>query len=465
MHYVAIEESRRDLLKQLQERLEARLEPARAADIEAFARHFYATVPVEDLVDRRLDDLYGATLSIWQFLQHHDPKSPKVRIFNPDFEEHGWQSTHTFVAVLHEDMPFLVDSVRIELNRRGLTVHAIQNAVFAVARDSQHQLKALTSPKDENAPDARESLIVIEVDRHTDAESLAKIERNLQEVLRDVRTAVGDFDAMCGQITSAIQELEKNCPPQIDPDDHEEAIAFLEWLLKDNFTFLGYDEYLLEGNELQRDPNSVLGVFRLDQPRYRERIRTEEGIDEHDDYVLVPQLLSFAKSAHHSRVHRPTYPDYITVDRYDDDGNVIGERRFFGLFTATVYNESPRNIPLLRRKLKAVMDIAGFNPQGHNGKQLLQVLEVYPRDDLFQISTESLASTALGILNIRERRQVRLFIRADVSGKFYSCLVFVPRDVFSTDLRQRIQGMLCDELDAHFGDFNTYLSESVLARI
>ncbi len=465
MHYVAIEESRRDLLKQLQERLDARLEPERAADVEAFARHFYATVPVEDLVDRRLDDLYGATLSIWQFLQHHDPKSPKVRIFNPDFEEHGWQSTHTFVAVLHEDMPFLVDSVRIELNRRGLTVHAIQNAVFAVARDGQHQLKELVSPRDENAPEARESLMVIEVDRHSDPESLTKIENKLHEVLRDVRTAVSDFDEMCGQITSAIHELEKNCPPQIDPDDHEEAIAFLEWLLKDNFTFLGYDEYLLEGKELQRDPNSVLGVFRLDQPRYRERIRTEEGIDENDDYVLVPQLLSFAKSAHHSRVHRPTYPDYITVDRYDDDGNVIGERRFFGLFTATVYNESPRNIPLLRRKLKAVMDIAGFNPQGHNGKQLLQVLEVYPRDDLFQISTESLASTALGILNIRERRQVRLFIRADVSGKFYSCLVFVPRDVFSTDLRQRIQTMLCDELDAHFGDFNTYLSESVLARI
>ncbi|CAN0603074.1 unnamed protein product, partial [Ectocarpus sp. 12 AP-2014] len=203
----------------------------------------------------------------------------------------------------------------------------------------------------------------------------------------------------------SIQELEKNCPPQIDPDDHEEAIAFLEWLLKDNFTFLGYDEYLLEGSELQRDADSVLGVFRLDQPRYRERIRTEEGVDEHNKYVLVPQLLSFAKSAHHSRVHRPTYPDYITVDRYDDDGNVIGERRFFGLFTSTVYNESPRNIPLLRRKLKAVMDIAGFNPQGHNGKQLLQVLEVYPRDDLFQIETDALASTSLGILNIRERSE------------------------------------------------------------
>ncbi|MGP9678500.1 NAD-glutamate dehydrogenase [Halomonas sp. AOP27-A1-41] len=465
MQYVASEESRQDLLKQLFERLEARLEPERATAIEAFARRFYASVPLEDLVDRRLDDLYGATLSIWQFLQHHDAKRPKVRVFNPDFEEHGWQSTHTFVAVLHEDMPFLVDSIRIELNRQGLTVHAIQNSVFAVARNEQNQLQTLTSPRDANAPEARESLIVIEVDRHTDPDALSNIEKKLYQVLRDVRTAVDDYDAITRQITAAIQELEKNCPPQIDPDDHEEAIAFLEWLVKDNFTFLGYDEYLLEGDELQRDPNSVLGVFRLDDPRYDERIRAEEGIDEHGNYELVPQLLSFAKSAHHSRVHRPTYPDYITVDRYDDDGNVIGERRFFGLFTSTVYNESPRNIPLLRRKLKAVSDIAGFNPQGHNGKQLLQVLEVYPRDDLFQISTDSLAHTALGILDIRERRQVRLFIRADVSGKFYSCLVFVPRDVFSTDLRQRIQNLLCDELDAHFGDFNTYLSESVLARI
>ncbi|MFG6667934.1 NAD-glutamate dehydrogenase [Halomonas sp. HNIBRBA4712] len=464
MHNVASDESRQDLLKQLQERLEAQLGPERAEYIKAFARHFYATVPFEDLVDRRPDDLYGATLSIWQFLQHHDPESPKVRIFNPDFEEDGWQSHHTFVAVLHEDMPFLVDSVRIELNRRGLTVHAIQNAVFAVARDGHDRLENLTTPRAENAPEARESLIVIEVDRQTDREALASMEEKLNNVLRDVRTAVADFDPMRDQITEAIAELEKNCPPQIDPDDHEEAIAFLEWLLKDNFTFLGYDEYRLSGGELERDPDSVLGVFRLNQARYRERIRTKEGVDE-SGFVLVPQLLSFAKSAHHSRVHRPTYPDYITVDRYDDDGNVIGERRFFGLFTATVYNESPRNIPLLRRKLKAVMDIAGFNPRGHNGKQLLQILEVFPRDDLFQIDTVQLAETAQGILNIRERRQVRLFIRTDVSGKFYSCLVFVPRDVFSTDLRQRIQTMLCEELDARFGDFNTYLSESVLARI
>jgi glutamate dehydrogenase len=468
MQYETIEAGKQDILKQLHERLYSRLEEERAEAVEAFARYFYATVPLDDLADRRLDDLYGATLSVWHFLQHHDPSSPKVRVFNPDFEEHGWQSSHTFVAVLQDDMPFLVDSVRIELNRRGLTVHAIHNAVLAVERDADHDLQRVVSPRDAGAPDRRESLIAIEIDRHTNPQVLQELEDALQEVLRDVRTAVGDYVPMCERAREAIVELKALCPEQVEAVDHEEAIAFLEWLVRDNFTFLGYDEYTIEsdadGDRLEKIAGSELGVFRLDQPRYRERIRTELGI-EGNRFVLVPQLLSFAKSAHHARVHRPTYPDYISIDRYDEKGRVIGERRFLGLFTSTVYNESPRHIPLLRRKLQAVMEIAGFNPKGHNGKQLLQILEVYPRDDLFQIDTRELARTALGILDIRERRRVRLFVRTDHSGRFHSCLVFVPRDVFSTDLRLRIQNLLCEEMDATFGDFNTYLSESVLARI
>ncbi|WP_069383490.1 NAD-glutamate dehydrogenase [Halomonas caseinilytica] len=468
MLHVAQEETRLDLLKQLKERLQSRLDKDKAAAVDAFAHLFYAAVPLEDLADRRLDDLYGATLSVWHFIQQFDPDAPKVRVLNPDFEEHGWQSTHTFIAVLHEDMPFLVDSVRVELNRRGMTVHAIHNAVLAVARDDEHRLQRVASPEEADAPDARESLIAIEVDRHSNLTELEEIESSLQEVLREVRTAVGDFDPMRERAQAAIEELEARRPEQVEAADHREAIEFLQWLLQDNFTFLGYDEYEVREEQgrqrLDKVEGSELGVFRLDQPRYRERIRTDLGV-EGDHYVPMPQLMSFAKSAHHARIHRPTYPDYISIDRYDDQGRVIGERRFLGMFTATVYNESPRNVPILRRKLQAVMDIAGFSPKGHNGKQLLQILEVYPRDDLFQIDIDELAQTALGILDIRERRRVRLFIREDTFGKFYSCLVFVPRDVFSTELRVRLQELLCEELDATFGDFNTYLSESVLARI
>ncbi|MBF7054559.1 NAD-glutamate dehydrogenase [Halomonas sp. KAO] len=468
MQHVANDEARQDLLKQLDERLNAKLDAAKAEAVGAFAKYFYAAIPLDDLEDRRLDDIYGATLSMWHFLLQFDPADPKVRVFNPDFEEHGWQSPHTFVAVLHEDMPFLVDSVRIELNRRGMTVHAIHNAVLATERDRGHRLLSVTSPKDSAAPAQRESLIVIEIDRHSDSEELQEMQASLEEVLVDVRTAVADFDPMRAKVEEALSELRTCCPPQTDPDDHAEAITFLEWMLEDNFTFLGYDTYSVKGTAdketFEKEKGSELGVFRLDQPRYRERIRTELGI-ENGHYVLVPELLTFSKSAHHARIHRPTYPDYISIDRYDEQGRLIGEHRFLGLFTASVYNESPRNVPILRRKLKAVMEIAGFNPKGHNGKQLLQILEVYPRDDLFQIDTEELAQTALGILSIRERRRVRLFVREDLPGRFYSCLIFVPRDVFSTELRLRIQEMLCEELDATFGDFNTYLSESVLARI
>jgi glutamate dehydrogenase len=468
MHHVANDEARQDFNKQLAERLHSRLDKEKAAEVEAFARYFYSTVPFEDLADRRLDDIYGATLSVWHFIQKFDPGSPKVRVFNPEFEEHGWQSTHTFVAVLHEDMSFLVDSVRIELNRRRMTVHAIHNAVLATQRDSNQELERVVSPHDENAPEGRESLIVIEIDRHSDPRMLEDIQASLHEVLVDVRTSVADFEPMYQRMQRALDEIKAVCPPQIDADKHREVIAFVEWLLDDNFTFLGYDEFELQKQgqqeRLARIDGSELGVFRLDTPRYHENIHTQLGVQS-EYYVSTPRLLTFAKSAHYARIHRPTYPDYICIDRYDDQGEVVGEHRFLGLFTSSVYNESPRNVPLLRRKVDRVLQQSGFNPKGHNGKHLLHILEVYPRDDLFQIDTDELTQTALGILDMRERRKVRLFIREDRAGKFYSCLAFVPRDVFSTELRLRIQDLLCKELDATFGDFNTYLSESVLARI
>lgn len=467
MQYVA-NSSKQEFLVQLEEQLTKRLSGDKAKVITTFAAAFYSTASLEDVADRHPEDVYGATLSTWHFIQEHDLAKPKVRVYNPDFAEHGWQSPHTLVEVLHRDMPFLVDSVRIELNRRGITVHAIHNAVLAIQRDAKHRLTKVTAQQAKGAPASHESLMVIEVDRHTDPVLLAEVEASLREVLLDVRTAVADFTPMCERVQEALKELGAKRPKQVEEVDHKEAVAFLEWLLDGNFTFLGYDEYQVtevDGRDgLVQVKGSELGVFRLDQPRYRERVRNDQGVDG-DRYALVPELLSFAKSAHHARVHRPAYPDYISIDRYDDQGRVIGEHRFLGLYTAKVYNASPRNVPVLRKKLKAVMAASGINPSGHAGKQLMQILEVYPRDELFQAPTDELTNTVLGIFNLRERRRVRLFLREDRFGKFYSCLVFVPRDVFSTDLRVRIQNLLCEELDATFGDFNTYLSESMLARI
>ncbi|WP_110666058.1 NAD-glutamate dehydrogenase [Salinicola halophilus] len=464
MQHVAIE-GKTEFLEQLREKLAQRLPEEKVNRITAFAEDLYATAPFEEAAERQLEDVYGATLAAWHFMRTFDPTDAKVRIFNPNFEEHGWQSPHTVVAVLHEDMPFLVDSVRMELNRRGLTLHAIHNAVLAVARDARHHVERITGIRASDAPESRESIILIEVDRHTDQAMLADLEQNLHDVLRDVRTAVTDFEPMCERMRGVIGELREQVTQGVSAADQDETVAFLEWLLDEHFTYLGYVEsrFVGEGSDVRREvvEGSELGVLKLDEPRYAEAVPFEAG----ETADTQPALLRFAKSAWHSRVHRPTYPDHIAVVRYDAQGRAVGEWRFFGLFTSLVYNESPRSVPVLRRKVEAVIDIAGVNPKGHNGKLLLQILEVHPRDDLFQSTTEELAETAFGILNIRERRRVRLFVRTDHAGQFYSCLVFVPRDIFSTDLRLRIQNLLCQELDANFADFNPYLSESVLARI
>jgi glutamate dehydrogenase len=465
---VAFRESSKDLLKQLNERLVSRLDDEKATRAKAFAKDFYNSMPAGDFNGRDLDELYGATLSVWNFLQQFDNQTPKITLINPEFEEHGWQSSHTYIAVLQNDMPFLVDSVRVELNRRGMTVHAIHNMVLGVERDPSHQLVHILTPDEISAESTLESLIIIEVDHRSDSNELEDIRHSLQDVLHDVRTAVNDFEPMVNKVHETIVELRAHCPPQVNTKDHREAIDFCEWLLDDNFIFLGYDEYAVlpsnGGQRLAKVENSELGAFRLDQPRYREWIRSDQGV-EGDSFVLVPTLLSFAKSAHRARIYRPAYPDYITIDRYDDKGRVIGERRFIGLFTATVYNDSPRHVPILRRKIEMVMETAGFKSSSHNGRRLRQILEVYPHDDLFQINEQELATMAMGILDIRERLRVRLFIREDRPGKYYSCLVYVPRDVFSTELRLRLQNFLCNELDASFGDFTPHLSESVLARI
>ncbi|MGO2502072.1 MAG: NAD-glutamate dehydrogenase, partial [Cobetia marina] len=288
-------DGKQEFLAQLQEQLDKRLPKDKVQEIAAFARDYHATASFEDMAERKLDDLYGSTLAVWHFLQSH--AAPKVRAYNPDFEKHGWQSTHTIIEVLHPDMPFLVDSVRIELNRRGITVHAIHNAVLAVARDASGQLERVTAPRAENAPETRESLIYIEIDRHNDGEMLEDLENSLSEVLAEVRVAVADFEAMRSQGAQALRELRDNRPATVSEADHQEACEFMEWMGNDHFTFLGYDEYNVEEQEdgtrvLSKVEGSELGVLKLDLERYHEQSRHQQSVNS-DQYVLIPELLSF----------------------------------------------------------------------------------------------------------------------------------------------------------------------------
>src|SRR5690606_11553193 len=310
-----------------------------------------------------------------------------------------------------------------------------------------------------------ESLIFIEIDRCTSATALRELEQSLLGVLADVRLIVQDFTAMRAKAVELHTWLGQ-LPPTAD-SQLAEITDFMRWLASDHFTFLGYEEFSVaqhaEGGRIQYDEASLLGLSR----------NLRAGLCEADQlimphalaYLREPLLLSFAKAATPSRVHRPAYPDYVSIRVMDEEGRVAKECRFLGLFTSSVYTQSVRQIPYIRSKVAEVVRRSGFDESAHLGKELVQVLEVLPRDELFQMPLDQLFDTAIAIVQIQERNKLRLFLRTDPYGRFCYCLVYVPRDVYSTETRLRIQQVLVDRLGASGCEFSTYFSESVLNRV
>ena len=458
--------SKDDFQHQLQAALAQHVSEQALPQVALFAEQFFGIIALDELTQRRLSDLVGCTLSAWRLLESFDAARPQVRVFNPDYEKHGWQSTHTAVEVLHPDIPFLVDSVRMELNRRGHSIHTLQNSVISVRRDKQGVLQEVL-PKGSVGKDVQqESLIFLEIDRCSSSAELRSLESSLLEVLEEVRITVADFQPMRDKAQELLSWLGK-ARLKVDGAELEEVKVFLAWLLDGHFTFLGYEELTVhdeaDGGHIEYDERSLLGLSK----RLRSGLsHSELHIESYAvNYLREPMLLSFAKAALPSRVHRPAYPDFVSIRELDAKGKVIKECRFLGIYTSIVYSQSVRDIPFIRRKVAEVEKRSGFAAQGHLGKELVKVLEVLPRDDLFQTPVDELYNTALAIVQIQERNKVRLFLRFDPYGRFVYALAYVPRDVYSTETRLRIQQVLVDRLQATDCEFWTYFSESVLARV
>ncbi|AOY87250.1 NAD-glutamate dehydrogenase [Marinobacter salinus] len=460
--------SKDQFFEQLADAFEQKIAKTEAKKISEFAKQHYAHIPLEELVSRRFSDTYGAVLAAWQFLQKRSADETPVSVFNPDLESDGWQSTHTVIFILHPNIPFLIDSLRIAINQREIGTHSIQHSILRVERDKDGKLKKLHSTKKASAAASHEAFIVLEIDRHSSPEDLKELEEALQTVLHEVRIAVSDFPVVKEKVKEALAELDTTTAG-ITADEKEEARAFLHWLVDDHFTFLGYDEYDFatdkSGMVVRRVENSELGILRVNNER-SDRVRLNELPQRtRHEMTRTDDIFIFAKSAQRSRVHRPAYPDYIAVKKFDSKGEVVGERRFLGLYTARVYNERPDEIPMLRRKFQTVMKRSGFLRDDYAGKELEQILTLYPRDELFQIESGELLKVAKSILYIQERRRIELFIREDVYGQFVTCLAFFPRDIYNTELRLKTEQVLLDALDAEDIEFVTHFSESVLARV
>ena len=455
-----------DLTDSLIEAVAGRLEHEPPAAYREFVRQYYHWVPAKDLADRRPEDLAGAIVSHWRLAHQRDRGEVKVSVYNPDLAAHLWESPYTVIEVVSDDMPFLVDSVTMELARQGYGIELIVHPVMRVVRDGDGMLQEVLASGAAGFGWQTESVIHVEVARQAASERLAVLHSGIEVVLEEVRAAVEDWGAMRARTTELATELRRQAPPC---GSHElaETQAFLAWLADENFTFLGYREYRLGGEDNDESPGELtavdgtgLGILRGASPGPAKHLRGR-ALSE----ALSPHPLVLAKANSRATVHRPAYLDYVGVKRFGPDGRVIGERRFLGVYTTDAYKASPREIPLLRDKFDYVMDTAGFPNDSHDAKGLVDILESLPRDLLVQIDAEDLFGIAIGILGLGERQRVRLFVVPDRLDRFVSCTLCLPRDRFNTENRLQASRILAEAFGGDQVDWRLHLSESLIVRV
>jgi glutamate dehydrogenase len=426
-----------------------------------FLAALYGYAAPEDLARYRAEELAAIAEQSWSLLATRKSGTPNIR-----FEPAALTPRVAVLEIVNDDMPFLVDSVLGELNERGLDIRLVVHPVFTVERDAAGNLVAFRGTRKAEA--WRESFIHIHIEGVAETAQREQIARALAEVLSDVRTCVDDWRPMLTRAGEIIAESRAN-PPPLPADEIAEAIQFLEWLVGDNFTLLGARDYRFTPDApqpLQPKFETGLGLLRSRTVRLLRRGRelvvfTPDIIE----FLEEPKLLIVTKAAVRSRVHRRVHLDYIGVKRFDPDGKLVGECRFCGLFTSTAYTRSVRTIPYLRRKVDNVIRRAGFDASSHSGKALVNVLEHYPRDELFQVAEDMLYQFALIILQLDERPRVRVLPRVDGFDRFVSVIVYIPRDRYDSEVRAAIGDYLATTYKGQLRAFYPFFPEGPLVRV
>lgn len=442
----------------------AQLPKKASASQRLFVQQFYQKMPVMDLERVEPTRACAVALSAYEFVQQRKKGELKIRVYKPTKKEHGWESDHTVIEMLNDDMPFLVDSTLAELQRMHLAPLQTMHPIIHLHRDAKGKMIDVATPEAKNV--SAESFIHFRLALLPADITPRKLEADIRQVLAAVKHSVKDWSLMlqkCAEVEASLQHTLSHAKK----DEVAEVRDFLQWLRNKNFVFLGYIEYDFydkKGNKkLDAVKGSELGLFTLDDLELK-----PEGLTglppEVQHFAMLPHLLEITKATRKSVVHRPVHMDYIGIKRFDKNGKAIGEIRFLGLFTSIVYYQSAIDIPIIRRKINRVLERANFDPMSHDGKQLKAILEFSPRDELFQMNEEELFSYAMGALSIEAHPDVHLFLRRDVFERFISCMVFIPRDRFNTALREQIQGVLEATMHGTVTAFYTQMTDSPLAR-
>ncbi|RUO25712.1 NAD-glutamate dehydrogenase [Aliidiomarina minuta] len=443
--------------------------PAEAADIvNTFAQRLYRTVSRDDLKGRDESNMYGAVIGLWHSFNNYESNSKAtIKVYNPEVSKHGWESPHTIIEIIQTDMPFMVDSVRMALNRSGIAAHLLLHTPLVHKRDKQGNVTEVLPAGQTSKSGQTDTVFLIEVDRQVDNESLKALKQELASVMDEVTLAVSDWKPMRARLEEIAENIETNNFPG-DKDKLAEAKRFLSWLAKDNFTLMGYRSYRVEpvkgDYQLIQEEESSLGLMKKSQGKQPLRI---SDLPEDARHIAFgdDELLLLTKTNARSRVHRPAHSDYIGIKRFDKSGKVIGEDRFIGLYSASFYNDSAMDIPLVKDKIQRVMKNSKFAPGSHASKALLNIMQTYPRDEIVQTNDKNLLDITLGVLQIQERDMTRVFMRRDIYGRFITVMVYVPKERYNTLLREKTQAILARTMGSEEEvDFNTFFSESALAR-
>lgn len=433
----------------------------------AFAHKLFGRAAAEDLLAYSPNDVALLVADAWAAVNRREPGKPTIRILNPT-DDKGSLSHITVVEILNDDMPFLLDSLMAELSEAGHEIRFVVHPILSVERQADGRLARFDETGADNPAARRESLIHLHIER-VDPALHSRLHAEIAATLADVRIVVSDWKPMVARVKAVIDTL-KRLPPPLPVGELAEATHFLEWLVGNNFTFLGLREYIVEGRgtKMKLEPVNHTGLGLLRDPHTgllragREPVTMTPELRE---FLSQPRSLIITKANLRSRVHRRTHLDYIGVKLFDTKGNLTGELRICGLFTSTVYTSAAHAIPYLRRKTEAVIAKSGFDPDSHSGKALVNIIEQFPRDELFQIDDETLADFANRILQLDERPRVRVLMRRDKFARFVSVLVYLPRERYTTTTRIEIGKMLAEKLPGRVSAWSAAYPEGSLARL
>jgi glutamate dehydrogenase len=414
--------------------------PKQKSALDLARRIFHAALE-EDLTTLSANSVFQAIASTQAALS----KCPKDTLAVEALDDN-----QTLITVALSNRPFIVDSILSELNAQGLEINLIVHPVI------------------ETQPGLATSLVVVFLNQTT-AAMRRSIKSALNLVLQQVRLVTDDWRPMLLRIDEEMETF-RTTPPPLPTERIAEAVQFMQWMTNNNFTLTGLREYTYKGTrksgELKPVPGSALGILRDEDLAVMSRGGKPVPLTpEIRDFLFGSDPIIITKANVRSLVHRRTHLDYIGIKRFTRDGKLAGELRVVGLFTSSAYTRSVMSIPILRHKANAVLENYRTDPSSHSGKAMINILETWPRDAMFQLDEDTLTEFVKVASQLEERPRIRALPRLDKFDRFVSIMTYVPRDRYDSDIRIRIGEYLARVYDGHLSAFYPVFLENGLVRI